>query len=671
MEWSWEGYRTKAWGHDELSHKGSSPFVDWMGGGVGLTIVDSLDTLLLMGMDKEYAAARDWVVSSSTFDNEGTQHGRGVIPFEVNIRVLGGLLSAFYLSGGDQGLLEKAIDLGERLLALMETPSGACGFEGSLKRPASGALLGRATFATAGSFSMELTTLSRITGRLEFARGAYGLWHQVAALEQCDGLYCTAIDVSHAEVRCLSPDMSLGAAQDSAYEYMLKQWVMSGRQDVRMRRLYARAMRGMRRHLIAEVSDIGDASGGRQWIITSGVQNTSEAKCRSDDYKSEAQTRAAGRQAVAALPVAATQKITAVAGAPSPQSPAQSARKLGDGPLAAGKEAPAPAPLLPHPPPTTRQATASSGGSGSSGGGGGGGGGSEGGGSGGGGGGGSGDDDEELSAYVDSVGAEAAVSTGALRMSLDVEHLACFVPGMLVLGHLWGIDTSSPALPPDAAARHALSARPPSALTEDDLGLGARLMPACYDLARRTPTGLAVDTAFWMGRPCRDGHQPPCHAFAPKLKGNFLRPEVVESMFYLWLATGHEVYREWGWAMFTAFEVHSRVETGGYSRINDATSIGSGQGDRQEAYWMAETLKYLYLMFSGNASLTQLPMSQWVFNTEAHPLPVWGSEAEAVALSKLGLSPMQFDPWALPEWRGSQEPNPRPWHARDTPEGTS
>jgi hypothetical protein len=144
MRWSWDSYRAKAWGHDELALKGASPFIDWMGGGVGLTIVDSLDTLLLMGMEQEYAAARAWVVSSLSFDNgpQGSQ-GRGTIPFEINIRVLGGLLSAFYLSGGDQGLLDKATDLGERLLSMMETPSGACGFEGSLKRPALAAMLGR------------------------------------------------------------------------------------------------------------------------------------------------------------------------------------------------------------------------------------------------------------------------------------------------------------------------------------------------------------------------------------------------------------------------------------------------------------------------------------------------------------------------------------------------
>eukprot|EP00955_Chlamydomonas_euryale_P025039 263578-Chlamydomonas_euryale.AAC.6 len=70
-------------------------------------------------------------------------------------------------------------------------------------------------------------------------------------------------------------------------------------------------------------------------------------------------------------------------------------------------------------------------------------------------------------------------------------------------------------------------------------------------------------------------------------------------------------------------------------------------------------------MFSGDAALQKLPVAQWVFNTEAHPLPVWGSEAERTALDSLGITPTDFDPWSLPLWRGQAEPGARPWHDAD------
>lgn len=45
-----------------------------------------------------------------------------------------------------------------------------------------------------------------------------------------------------------------------------------------------------------------------------------------------------------------------------------------------------------------------------------------------------------------------------------------------------------------------------------------------------------------------------------------------------------------------------------------------------ESFWLAETLKYLFLLFEDDANV--LPLDQWVFNTEAHPLPVWGTEPD-------------------------------------------
>jgi endoplasmic reticulum Man9GlcNAc2 1,2-alpha-mannosidase len=106
-----------AWGFDEynpIKHKGTNLSPD---GGIGYTIVDTIDTMLIMGLDEEFAEARDWVANELTFNRDGKFN-----TFEITIRVLGGLLSAYHLSN-DQIFLDKAIDLAERILPVFETQS--------------------------------------------------------------------------------------------------------------------------------------------------------------------------------------------------------------------------------------------------------------------------------------------------------------------------------------------------------------------------------------------------------------------------------------------------------------------------------------------------------------------------------------------------------------------
>jgi mannosyl-oligosaccharide alpha-1,2-mannosidase len=66
MRHSWQGYEQHAWGLDELmplTKAGKNSF-----GGLGATIVDSLDTLWLMGLHKQYDRARNWVVNELSFN---------------------------------------------------------------------------------------------------------------------------------------------------------------------------------------------------------------------------------------------------------------------------------------------------------------------------------------------------------------------------------------------------------------------------------------------------------------------------------------------------------------------------------------------------------------------------------------------------------------------------
>ena len=100
MRWAWQGYKQYAWGHDELLpiSKTSS---EWFR--LGLTIVDSLDTLFIMGMVTEFAEARSWVADHMQLDQDVE-----VNLFETTIRVLGGLLSTYHLSN-DKIFLDRAV----------------------------------------------------------------------------------------------------------------------------------------------------------------------------------------------------------------------------------------------------------------------------------------------------------------------------------------------------------------------------------------------------------------------------------------------------------------------------------------------------------------------------------------------------------------------------------
>lgn len=101
---------------------------------------------------------------------------------------------------------------------------------------------------------------------------------------------------------------------------------------------------------------------------------------------------------------------------------------------------------------------------------------------------------------------------------------------------------------------------------------------------------------------------------------NFLRPEAVESLFVLYQVTGNSQYMDWAWDIFQAFEKVTFIPTGGYSSVLDVRVQGPpSYKDRMESFFLSETLKYLFLLFSDNMPL---PLDKWVFNTQAHPLPI-------------------------------------------------
>jgi len=176
----------------------------------------------------------------------------------------------------------------------------------------------------------------------------------------------------------------------------------------------------------------------------------------------------------------------------------------------------------------------------------------------------------------------------------QMDHLVCFVPGMLALGAHG--DTY-----------------------DADMELARELMATCYRMYAHSPSGLAPEIAdFSHAREVRA---------VPSAKHGLLRPETVESLFIMWRLTGDSTYREWGWDIFEAIESRTRVSSGGFSPVRDVTAPKLALSGNMESFFVAETLKYLYMLFSDG---TEVPLDEYVLNTEAHPLRIhpeyaWGA----------------------------------------------
>src|SRR5438105_4111658 len=114
---AWRNYEQYAWGHDELKPLSKTPH-DWYGESLYMTPVDALDTLVLMGLKDEADKDRALIDDNLSFDKDVF-----VKNFEITIRLLGGLLSGYQLTG-DKRLLVLAEDLGKRLLPVFDSPTG-------------------------------------------------------------------------------------------------------------------------------------------------------------------------------------------------------------------------------------------------------------------------------------------------------------------------------------------------------------------------------------------------------------------------------------------------------------------------------------------------------------------------------------------------------------------
>ena len=225
MQWAWHQYREHAWGKDQVKPISggfeSFPLKDHH---LGLSIIEALDTLWVMGLEDEFDEGLNWVKSSLDFDVDGE-----VSVFETNIRLVGGLLSAFHACG-DPVLLAKARDLADRLIpSFAASPLGIPHRFINLR---TGALRDPITNpAETGSFIPEFGFLSRATGddryRVAAKRAQISMFERRSTI----GLIADAMDCMTGEWK--SRRATIGPPSDSYYEYLFDGWDLLGDRDCR------------------------------------------------------------------------------------------------------------------------------------------------------------------------------------------------------------------------------------------------------------------------------------------------------------------------------------------------------------------------------------------------------------------------------------------------------
>ncbi|KAL1725500.1 glycoside hydrolase family 47 protein [Schizophyllum commune] len=473
-------------------------------------------------------------------------------------------------------MFEEAVDLvsqqtwamGEKQAASMGEKQAAPFFETTIRYL--GGLLGAAALhrgfagssvlpAEALSCQVEFKYLAHLTGKREYYEKVEHI-NDVLLYNStyADGLYPSAFDLGTGAGKNFH--FSAGAAADSAYEYLLKQWLVSGRSETRVRDHYIHSANAI-------LSDLAYVSPNRELLyVTDAVRKPADK-----DVKGGKNPPNADMQTARGRPSHNFEHLTCFLG----------------GLLALGAR------TVP---------------------------------------------DLDARTVPDLDGSSAPATAGNFtrsarnftRSALNAPH-PTFTPRDRQL-HMWAAEGLTETC-------WATYADMPSGLGPDGVGVGTGGGPP-------TPWLVAVDKWERSGRP--GGDKPPgarpveaipadvenrAQALDYRVRSNswLLRPETIESIYLLWRTTGDPVWRERGWQLFQSMERWCRAEYG-YSVVNQINTDHPRMTDEQPSWLFAETFKYLFLLFTDE---DLLPLDKWVFNTEAHPLPVFewrGWEREAYGI---------------------------------------
>ena len=229
---TWDSYLTHAYPADELAPI-SCVGVNTFGAkhGLAVTLIDALDSAAVFGNFTMFERGVRRVVDDVSFDVDAH-----VSVFEMNIRVLGGLLSAHMLASDantgfaidwyDGELLALAKDLGERFLPAFDTPTGIPYGSINLKTGVDANETRITSTATAGTLILEFGMLTKLTGDARFRSAAEksldAIWEHRSDL----GLVGAHIDIYRG--LWTQAEASVGVGVDSFYEYLLKSYILFG-----------------------------------------------------------------------------------------------------------------------------------------------------------------------------------------------------------------------------------------------------------------------------------------------------------------------------------------------------------------------------------------------------------------------------------------------------------
>lgn len=266
---SWDYYAEHAWGMDEFHpvsqtsrnmgcarNSDSCPPTGWI-------IVDALDTAMMMNLTSRVAQAREWISTSLDFGKVDSDMNT----FETTIRVLGGLLSAHWLSTtfpnvaplrdddvgavGEDLYIEKAVDLANRLLGAYNTKTGiplsSCIFNTSTGVGSHGDM-GSASTAEATTLQLEMKYLAKLTGEPLYWEKAEQVMAAVDAPRHEANL--VPIFISPETGEFTGENIRLGSRGDSYYEYLIKQYLQTGSRERVYLDMWEESLEGMKKHLV-------------------------------------------------------------------------------------------------------------------------------------------------------------------------------------------------------------------------------------------------------------------------------------------------------------------------------------------------------------------------------------------------------------------------------------
>jgi mannosyl-oligosaccharide alpha-1,2-mannosidase len=216
------------------------------------------------------------------------------------------------------------------------------------------------------------------------------------------------------------------------------------------------------------------------------------------------------------------------------------------------------------------------------------------------------------------------------QLTRKFEHLACFYPGVLALA------ATTLDLPKSERELYMWAAE----------GLGH----SCWIMYADQASGLGPELArmdgwpgdwrkgrwidhvdAWQRSGSPGGKPPGVKDLSPPVKSGqqkdyhldvstyLSRPETLESMFVLWRTTGDVKWREHGWSIWEAIEKKTRTSSG-YASVQSVDQAQPYMMDSMPSYFLSETIKYAYLLAIDE---DPWPADKFVFNTEAHPLPIF------------------------------------------------